>query len=56
MCDRARVLRISTNMGHIERRKTTALASVNMALLRILHPDETPVHVERVGETEMEDM
>ena len=56
MCDRARILRISINMGHSERRKTTALASVNMALLRILHPDETPVHVERTGETEMEDM
>src|SRR5262249_13340061 len=56
MCDRVRVLRISTNMGHSERRRTTSLESVNMAVLRSLHADETPVHVERTGETETEGM
>src|SRR5262245_4452998 len=44
MRNRARVLRINTNMGRSERRKTTALASVNTALLRILHPEELLVH------------
>ena len=52
---RARGLRTSTDTGHSERRKKTALASVNAAVLRILRPDEITVQVERAGEAALEE-
>ena len=52
---RARGLRTSTDTGHSERRKKTALASVNTAVLRILRPDEITVQVERAGEAALEE-
>src|SRR5215831_15223893 len=55
--DTARVLRISTDTVLSElKKKEAALESVNTALLRILHPDEVTVAIERAGEAEMDEM
>ena len=49
------VLELSTDTERSERRKKTALASVNTAVLRILRPDEITVQVERAGEAALEE-
>ena len=55
--DTARVLRISTDTVLSElKKKEAALESVNTALLRIRHPDEVTVAIERAGEAEMDEM
>ena len=55
--DTARVLRISTDTVLSElKKKEAALETVTTALLRILHPDEVTVAIERAGEAEMDEM
>jgi insertion element IS1 protein InsB len=55
--DTARVLRISTDTVLSElKKKEAALESVNTALLRIRHPDEVTVAIERAGEAEIDEM
>ena len=55
--DTARVLRIRMDTVLRELRKQEeALKSVNVSLLRTLHPDEVHVDIERAGEAEMDEM
>jgi hypothetical protein len=55
--DTARVLPLRPNTVLQElRKKEAALASVNTAVGRTLHPTETPVDIERAGEAAMDEM